>query len=64
MTIEERYIDEFRQKMEGILDNFTLEDFKRIHSKFFGGLIALEIGFARRFPKECEEYLKETYNEE
>lgn len=60
----EQYIDEFRKKLDSILDSFTVEDFRRIHAKFFGALVSVEIGFKKRFPEEAAKYEKEIYGED
>lgn len=62
--MDNKLIDEFREKMDSIMEGFKAEDFERVHSKFFGGLIALEVGFKRRFPERAEKYFAELYGED
>jgi hypothetical protein len=65
MTEEtERHIDEFRKRLDSILDNFTVADFRRVHAKFFGAILSVEIGFERRFPEEAAAYRLEVYGPE
>lgn len=65
MTKEtEQVIDDFRRKMDTILDKFTVADFRRVHAKFFGAILSLEIGFKNRFPEEWDKYEHEMYGEE
>ena len=65
MTEEtERNIDEMRRKLDTTLDLFTVEDFRRVHAKFVGAVISVEVGFKKRFPEESAKYMKEFYGED
>lgn len=50
-----------REKMDQLWSQLSVEDFKRLHAKFFGAIISLEVGFERKYPKEWAEYSKETF---
>ena len=58
---EDKYIEEMRAKLETLWSKMTVEDYKRLHAKFFGCLLSVEQGFKKHFPKEWEKYSKEFY---
>lgn len=57
-------IDTMRKKLDDLFSTFTVEDFKRIHAKFFGGLLSVETHFKRRFPEEWAKYEDSFYGED
>ncbi len=61
--MDTKLIDEFKQKMDTLHDSLKLNDFKRLHAKFFACVLSIEVGFKKKFPKEWEEYEREFYNE-
>jgi hypothetical protein len=60
----ERAIDEARQKLDALWQTMTVEDFRRVHAKFFGCILSVETGFKRRFPAEWAAYEKDFYGED
>lgn len=60
-TQTENYINEFRQKLDNVFNKFTVEDFKRVHAKFVGGVISIEVNFKKRFPEEYKIHMGEFY---
>jgi hypothetical protein len=63
MSISERSIDEMKSRLKGVMDNFVIEDFKRLHTKLIDIILILEFGFEARFPKEAKEFLDNFYKE-
>ena len=57
-------IEMMRARMEALWESMTVEDFKRVHAKFFGCIISIEQGFKKRFPAEWIDYGREFYGEE
>ena len=66
MTSDEtlKHIEAMRARLTETLDQFKVEDFKRVHAKFVGAVIALEVGFKTRFPAAWAEYEREFYGED
>jgi hypothetical protein len=66
MSTEETaaWIEETRQRLDSIMNTFTVETFRRLHGKFVGCVIAIEVGFKRRFPDEWDAYEKEFYGDD
>ena len=62
--IEDKYIEEMRAKLESLWEKMSLEDYKRLHAKFFGCILSVEQGFQKHYPKEWEEYKKEFYGDD
>jgi hypothetical protein len=59
-----RYIEEIRAAFDTLWDRFTIEDFRRVHAKFFGAIVSVEIGFQRRFPEAWQAYEHEFYGDD
>ena len=57
-------LDAIRTRMNATLDTFDVETFRRLHSKFFAAIMALEVGFKRRFPAEWAAHEKEFYGDD
>lgn len=60
----EKVVDEFRKRIETITGTFSLDDFKRVHAKFFGGIIALEALAMKQYPEEWEKHMEIFYEEQ
>ena len=60
----EDYIKEMKEKLDVVWETASVEDLKRIHSKFVGAVISVEVAFKKKFPEEWEVYQKEFYGED
>lgn len=58
------FIEDARRKLDTIVDSLTVADFTRLHAKFTGCVVALEVGFKRRFPEEYEKWDREFYGDD
>lgn len=50
-------------KLDAVMDTFTADDFARVTTKFFAGLLALQKGFATRYPDEWRRWEREYYGD-